>query len=266
MLYYYERHYSKTNLLTSFAETQALLGLSHYLQQPILHFWDTDPCVILGMRDQRLPQLATGLSFLKQQHYSYFMRHSGGLAVVSDPGVLNVSLILPHAKIYSIPAAYSALANPLMMLLSQHGYSANIGEITHSYCPGSFDLAVHHQKIAGIAQRRSQGAVAIMLYLSLTGSQWQRSHLMQQFYEISQAPQPDFPTIDPTVMTSLAELKASSILTRTAFSQELITILQQTTNLTTAPLNPLALKEYPHYLDHVNAAFLDLKQRNDHLI
>src|SRR5699024_9847656 len=62
---------------------------------PKMRAWVHDPYIILGLHDARLPYLDDGLKFLEDSGYDYILRNSGGLGVVLDDGVLNISLILP---------------------------------------------------------------------------------------------------------------------------------------------------------------------------
>ena len=88
------------------------------------------------------------------------------------------------------------------------------GEITHSYCPGSFDLSVNQQKIGGISQRRNANGVVVMLYLSVNGNQLTRGELIRDFYSRGLQGVDNkwhFPDIWPTAMTTLADLLHQSL-------------------------------------------------------
>ena len=54
--------------------------------------------IVLGIQDTRLPFLEEGISIFKGRGLSVIVRNSGGLAVVLDEGVLNISLVFPKAK------------------------------------------------------------------------------------------------------------------------------------------------------------------------
>lgn len=209
-LYFYQSTYVGKNTTQAFADTQAFLRLVGQTQRPLLHYWSTTPTIILGMRDRRLPHLAAGLAYLRKQGYAFMVRNSGGLAVVSDPGVLNISLVLPPGKTLTIAAAYQTMIDFLTPILPKTKQTWQAGEIAASYCPGDYDLSIAGQKIAGAAQRRSRGAIAIMLYLSVSGNQAKRGQLMQHFYELSGGQPPDFPEIDPNVMATLNQFTAES--------------------------------------------------------
>ncbi len=62
----------------------------------LLHFWQYDCTVILGMKDVRTPFLRDGIQTLKDAGYAPVIRNSGGLGIVSDEGILNISLIFPR--------------------------------------------------------------------------------------------------------------------------------------------------------------------------
>ncbi|MBP5845142.1 lipoate--protein ligase family protein, partial [Lactiplantibacillus plantarum] len=61
--------YEPAAMLDSFAYTNALLWLTAARQQPIVHFWQLQPTVILGLLDQRLPRLTAGLAHLHAAGY-----------------------------------------------------------------------------------------------------------------------------------------------------------------------------------------------------
>ena len=58
--------------------------------------WVHHKTIVLGIQDTKLPFLKEGRQFLEDQGYQSIVRNSGGLAVVLDEGVLNISLILPE--------------------------------------------------------------------------------------------------------------------------------------------------------------------------
>lgn len=192
----------------AFGYTNALLDLVPTLKQPILHFWTMQPTVIMGLKDKRLPELTAAIRAVQRYGYDYVLRNSGGLAVVADGGVLNVSLFSPlTTSIPSIEAAYAqmtSLVDAAWPELALQHY-----EITRSYCPGDYDLSVNGLKIAGIAQRRSTNALVTMLYLSVTGDQPMRGDLIRSFYRAGLGDHSNdwhFPDVDPNVMTTTAAL------------------------------------------------------------
>lgn len=231
VLDFYQTNYSVADRWLPFADTQLLLQFVNQTQRPLLHYWTLPQTVILGLRDQRLPQVAAGLNFLQQQNWHYFYRNSGGLGVISDRGVLNISLLLPSAIKLTINQGYQLMSE--FVQTSWPKLPIEIGEISQSYCPGTYDLSIAGRKIAGIAQRRSRGATAIMLYLSVSGNQQKRSETMAQFYQVSQGQPPDFPQVEPQVMANLADFFAASLTVDQAQQQLTQTLIQTGHQLTT---------------------------------
>jgi octanoyl-[GcvH]:protein N-octanoyltransferase len=190
-------------MLNPFADTGAILQFVSEEKLAVAHFWVTPPTVILGLQDQRLHNLQGGLQSLEDKHYIYYLRNSGGLGVVTDPDILNFTLFLPNKDSLSIDQAYDQMYQIMKLAFSDQ---IKTGTVERSYCPGTYDLSIDGKKIAGISQRRSGDAVAIMAYISITGDQKQRSQLMKDFYEISNYPKHeriDFPDIDVHCMENL---------------------------------------------------------------
>ncbi|WP_407902109.1 lipoate--protein ligase family protein [Lactiplantibacillus plantarum] len=255
--------YEPAAMLDSFAYTNALLWLTAARQQPIVHFWQLQPTVILGLLDQRLPRLTAGLAHLHAAGYKVMLRNSGGLAVVADPGVLNVSLFLPATRErYSITAAYQLMVDYVQAVWPQ--LNITTGEITRSYCPGDYDLSIAGRKIAGMSQRRTAEALVIMLYVSVDGDQMARSQLIQRFYQVSLAGHHDarFPDVDPQVMTTVADALAAPTDT-TATQARFIAILAQHGTVDTTSL-PLVTEE-PEFQAHLNQAYQQMQRRQQRL-
>lgn len=195
------------NGLTYFALTDALIKYAGWAEQPLVYFWPSDPLIFLGMVDSKLPHLNDGLKVLEEAGYEYVVRNSGGLAVVSDPGVLNFSIIFPeeHQRL-DINRAYSRMHELISQALAPYGVEVNAIEVPESYCPGDYDLSIHGRKIAGISQRRIGRGVAVMIYISMNGDQDVRSRLIKSFYDRGLQGKTinwDYPDIDPSVMTTV---------------------------------------------------------------
>lgn len=226
--------YSPANKLISFADTNALLDYCDQFQRPFIHFWTTDqPTLILGINDRHLPNLTAGLQNLTANKYDYFLRNSGGLAVISDPGVLNISLFIPDAdRKLDVDDSYDIIAD--LMMATFPTLSIQTFEVTHSYCPGKYDLSVNGQKIAGIAQRRSKGAVVLMLYLSVKGDQDARSNVVSEFYQAGDAYSQTrwaFPKVDKTTMTTVEKIGFPNIDLLTVEQHFLKSVSQQMMSL-----------------------------------
>lgn len=198
------------NNLSSFTYTNAILQDSELLSSPVLHFWTLEDTIILGLKDQRLPHLVSALNYLSAKGLHYFIRNSGGLAVASDSGILNFSIFIPWHVIggeLKIEEAYQVMTDVVSAAFPE--LTIKTGEITHSYCPGTFDLSVNGQKIGGMSQRRNKSGVVVMLYLSVNGPQMLRGEIIRDFYTKGLQDEENkwqFPDIWPTSMTTLEEL------------------------------------------------------------
>jgi octanoyl-[GcvH]:protein N-octanoyltransferase len=187
--------------------------------EPIVRMWVHHQTVVLGIQDTKLPYLDEGVRFLREQGWRVIVRNSGGLAVVLDEGVLNVSLIFPDTKKgIDIDRGYEAMAELVQHMLTPYGAEVKTGEVVGSYCPGSFDLSIDGKKFAGISQRRLRGGVAVQIYLCASGSGAERAKLIQQFYERALSGEQTkfvYPTIVPETMASLTELLKKEVTVQT---------------------------------------------------
>lgn len=213
-----------------FALTDAFIKEAGEKKQPILHFWQTDPLIILGMMDTKLPFLSDALTAFASGGYDYLVRNSGGLAVVSDGGVLNFSMIFPEGEErLSIDEAYSRMHQVVQTAFSRYNKTVDAYEIADSYCPGEFDLSIEGRKIAGIAQRRIRGGIAVMIYLSVSGDQTHRAEMIREFYTKGldgTETRWSFPAVNPNVMTTLEDALGVS-LTIEETKQHLLSVFTQ---------------------------------------
>ncbi|MFT8322593.1 MAG: biotin/lipoate A/B protein ligase family protein [Bacillus sp. (in: firmicutes)] len=172
--------------------------------------WVHDRTVVLGIQDTRLPKLKEALAFLEEQGYRYIVRNSGGLAVVLDQDVLNISIILPEQeKGIDINSGYDVMWALIKRMFAEFQQEIEAKEIVGSYCPGSYDLSINGKKFAGISQRRIRNGVAVQIYLCVNGSGKKRGKLIKDFYSLGVGEEQTkfvYPVIQPEVMASLAEL------------------------------------------------------------
>lgn len=195
-----------------FALADALIRqVNKHPEQTMLHFWPTDKKVILGMMDTKLPYLSDGISSLENEGYEVVVRPSGGLAVISDPGILNFSFIIaePENKKLSIDDGYETMVAIVRQAFSAYGKEIKAYEITDSYCPGTFDLSIDGKKFAGIAQRRFRRGIGVMIYLSVDGNQQERGQVIRNFYQTSlkgEETRWHYPDVNPDSMANLTEL------------------------------------------------------------
>ncbi|WP_042351124.1 lipoate--protein ligase family protein [Bacillus massiliigorillae] len=176
----------------------------------IARAWVHHHTVVLGIQDSRLPFLEKGRQYLEDNGYRAIVRNSGGLAVVLDTGVLNLSLVFPEVdKRIDINRGYDAMVELIRYMFRAYDVEIEAREIVGSYCPGSYDLSINGKKFAGISQRRIRNGVAVQIYLCVEGSGSTRAELVKQFYSIAKENVETkfvYPSIVPEVMASLSEL------------------------------------------------------------
>ena len=169
----------------------------------------------LGIQDHRLPYIQEGMTYLKTQGFEPIVRNSGGLAVVLDAGVLNISLILSEQdKKISINEGFEIMVAFIRRLLPEVAEKIEVYEIIGSYCPGTFDLSIGGKKFAGISQRRMKNGIAVQIYLCVEGSGGARAAMIRDFYDVSLKGEETkfiYPQVNPTVMASLQELISTNI-------------------------------------------------------
>jgi octanoyl-[GcvH]:protein N-octanoyltransferase len=178
---------------------------------PTIRSWVHEKTIVLGIQDSRLPNLMEGVQLLEGEGYRVIVRNSGGLAVVLDRGILNLSLILSEKeKRIDINSGYEAMYQLIQQLLHSYNVDVIAKEIEGSYCPGSYDLSIDGKKFAGISQRRVRGGVAVQIYLCIDGSGSNRASLIKNFYQKASGNKEElpihFPRVRPETMASLSEL------------------------------------------------------------
>lgn len=257
--------------LESFAMDDTLCQLVGQGQSaPTIRTWVHRASVVLGIQDHRLPFIQQGMHFLQAQGYQPIVRNSGGLAVVLDKGVLNISIVLSEQQhALSIDDGYEVMVALIKQLFPEVAKHIEAYEIVGSYCPGSYDLSINGKKFAGISQRRLRQGIAVQIYLCVEGSGAERAELVRQFYEMSlQNTETKFvyPSIVPKVMASLSELLGVSLTV-----QDVAIRLQQLLATVADEVQAGQLQEdeialYAFYLKRVferNAKMLD-KDRSAH--
>ena len=177
---------------------------------PILRSWVHHNTIVLGIQDTRLPYFEEAVHYLNELGYRVIVRNSGGLAVVLDAGVLNLSLVFAEKQQQiDIDTGYEAMVDFVQEILSPYNVTIEDREIVGSYCPGRYDLSVNGKKFAGISQRRLRGGVAVQVYLCVDGSGAERASVIQEFYKrgvSGESTKFTYPEIVPETMASLSEL------------------------------------------------------------
>lgn len=240
-----------------FAFTDVATEAAGKLEQVYCHFWQLSDTMILGMKDTRLPFLIDGLQVLKEAGYDSIIRNSGGLGVINDAGVLNVSWIFPKTLAATTDAAYQRMVDLMREAFPEKEIAAY--EIPNSYCPGTFDLSMDGKKIAGTAQRRIKAGIAVMMYLSVNGDQHYRGEVVRTFYQRSLKEQfgtNGYPAVEPTSMTTLQDVLQRSFSVSEAASR----LQEALMRLTKSSLSPVTASEWVEKNDQ--AALLEARMTN----
>lgn len=109
----------------------------------VVRTWIHQHTVILGIHDSRLPFLKDGIKYLTDEiGYNAIVRNSGGLGVVLDQGVLNISLIFKGQTETTIDEAFTVMYLLICKMFENEDVEIDTREIEHSYCPGKFDLSI----------------------------------------------------------------------------------------------------------------------------
>lgn len=194
------------------------------LRDPAVHIWRHQKAFVLGSRDWKLPRVQEAVRWLQAQGYEVTVRNSGGAAVPLDPGVVNLSLILPTKPgDLDLQRHFVRMAELIRQCLGQWSSRVDTGEVGGSYCPGEFDVSIDGKKFCGIAQRRLTRAVIIQAFVLAEGSGEERGKLVKAFYEraAGDSSEADHPVVEPTSMSSLAELLGESC------AESFVTLIRQ---------------------------------------
>ncbi len=242
-----------SDALSSFAVDDTLCETVGNRESPaVARPWVHDKTIVLGIQDGRLPSLRAGVSFLEENDWNVIVRNSGGLAVVLDKGIYNLSLIL-HEKdnSLSIEKGFEVMVTLLRTLLAPYGIEFKTGEIVGSYCPGSYDLSVDGKKFAGISQRRIRGGVSVQVYLCTSGSGSERAKVIKEFYELAGDGVPEqCPPIYPETMASLSEIARQDVI-HANLTKHLSAILSHQAEVIRTDLSPIEVGAFERYYARV---------------
>lgn len=175
---------------------------------PAIHIWRHQQAVILGLRDRKLPHASEATRWLESLGCRVGVRNSGGAAVPLDPGVVNISLVLPSVRgKMEIKRDFEIMYELIQTCLKPVFPKIDKGEIVGSFCPGDFDLSIQGKKFCGIAQRRQTRAFVIQAFVLVEGSGKARGERIKQFYDLASGGDESlkFPHVEPSQMAALAE-------------------------------------------------------------
>lgn len=247
--------------LESFAMDDTLCALVGAGQTTaVARAWVHHQTVVLGIQDTKLPFLKKGIDVLNKHGFQAIVRNSGGLAVVLDEGVLNLSLVFPETEHrIDINRGYDTMWDLIKLMFADFAVEIEAKEIVGSYCPGSYDLSIAGQKFAGISQRRIRNGVAVQIYLCVSGSGSKRAQLIKEFYDAALAEAETkftYPDIQPDVMASLEELLQTR-LTISDVIKRFLQVLQ--THTGQVQMIPLTAEERPLFESYLTR----IKERNE---
>lgn len=99
---------------------------------------------------------------IRQAGYHPVVRNSGGLGIVSDEGILNISLIFPQNKDkkITIDEGYEKMT-ALTRAAFPETQAIEAFEIPDSYCPGTFDLSIRGKNSQGSHSEESKKALPL---------------------------------------------------------------------------------------------------------
>lgn len=202
---------NEPDVLYAFALDELLCRLTGRGGPAICHIWRHPRAFVMGVRDSRLPNALESEQQLRDLGYDTATRHSGGAAVPLDPGVVNLSLILPlgdQPNHQNFHQDFEIMVLLIREALKDTGYTVDTGEIAGAFCPGAFDLSIDGRKFCGIAQRRQNKSFIIQAFIIAEGSGAERARLVRRFYDkaAAEADPADYPTVHPESTASLEEL------------------------------------------------------------
>lgn len=242
--------------LESFAADDTLCDLvGQGMSAPTIRTWVHNSSVVLGIQDHRLPFVHAGMDLLKERGYMPIVRNSGGVAVVLDSGILNISLVISEKeKKIDIDEGYELMVELIRRLFPQAADKIEAYEIVGSYCPGSYDLSIDGKKFAGISQRRLRQGIAVQIYLSIEDSGSERAKLIRDFYEVAlqnEMTKFEYPKVRPEVMASLSELLGEELTVSQTVQDLQLLLYQSSEQLLMGGLQDSELEQYQFYLQRV---------------
>lgn len=224
-------NFTEQNALYPFALDELLCKQTGQGGPPLCHIWRHTGAFIMGLRDSRLPGADAARAWLASIGCKTAIRNSGGAAVPLDPGVVNVSLILPKkgAGDVHFHRDFERMYSLIQQALAHTGFAVDKGEIAGAYCPGDFDLSIGGRKFCGIAQRRQANAFVIQAFVIAEGSGQERAQLVREFYDraAAGAEGADYPRVEAGSTASLEELTGMGPNAAELFAQAVKNVIRQ---------------------------------------
>ncbi|WP_413375098.1 biotin/lipoate A/B protein ligase family protein [Paenibacillus taichungensis] len=216
-----------SSVLEAFAWEEVMCRRVGEGQLPVAHIWRHPDAFVAGLRDRRLPQAVEAMERIRSQGTAVCVRPSGGAAVPLNPGVVNVSLILPNpGRAINIHDDFREMASLIAESLIPWSSQARTGEIEGAFCPGDYDVSVGGLKFCGIAQRRQAKAYIITAFIIVEGQGDQLAADVRKFYQdASDGANEGYPDVRPGTMASLQEL--AGVPSAAAYTASLVRTLRQ---------------------------------------
>lgn len=216
-----------SSVLEAFAWEEVMCRRVGEGQLPVAHIWRHPDAFVAGLRDRRLPQAVEAMERMRSQGTAVCVRPSGGAAVPLNPGVVNVSLILPNpGRAINIHDDFRVMASLIAESLTPWSSHARTGEIEGAFCPGDYDVSVGGLKFCGIAQRRQAKAYIITAFIIVEGQGDQLAADVRQFYQdAADGANEGYPDVRPGTMASLQEL--AGVPSAAAYTASLVRTLRQ---------------------------------------
>lgn len=216
-----------SSVLEAFAWEEVMcrrVGEGHF---PVAHIWRHPDAFVAGLRDRRLPRAVEAMERIRSQGTAVCVRPSGGAAVPLNPGVVNVSLILPNpGRVINIHDDFREMASLIAESLTPWSNQARTGEIEGAFCPGDYDVGVGGLKFCGIAQRRQAKAYIITAFIIVEGQGDQLAADVRKFYQdAADGAREGYPDVRPGTMASLQEL--AGVPSAAAYTASLVRTLRQ---------------------------------------
>lgn len=216
------------DIYEAFAEEWLLFQTVQEGEPPWMTGWVHRSALVLGGRERRLPRVIEAMDWHEREGIRTMVRPSGGAAVPLDDGVLNVALwVAPVAtrNACAVQHDFQQLAQRIVDAIGQMGVQASIGEVTGAVCPGGYDVHIDGYKVAGISQHRSMRGTLVHAFINVCGDAISRARWVAQLYQqaadVATRTEGRIPTIDPNVMTTIAQATGNPGVTTEQFWRQL---------------------------------------------
>ncbi len=175
-------------------ETKLLLQVGSGASEPVLCLTRHPQSLVITRRESRMENFAAARQILAAEGWPVAIRSSGGSCVPQGPGMLNLSLIFPRHKAWTLDQGYQLICAIFGQLLDSYGISAATGDVPGSFCDGRYNLQVEGKKLLGTAQRwaggnRKQAAILIHGCLLVDLDLEAATAAVNRFYRLCNQPQ-----------------------------------------------------------------------------